>query len=62
MDFLFHSLLKQYDSTTLDGQHRILDDMFSVLLSTGDAFQLNAFIKKMARAMHMDEGMIRSEA
>ncbi|WP_288264991.1 DNA primase [uncultured Dialister sp.] len=62
MDFLFHSLLKQYDSTTLDGQHHILDDMFSVLLSTGDAFQLNAFIKKMARAMHMDEGMIRSEA
>lgn len=62
MDFLFHSLMKQYDSTTLDGQHHILDDMFSVLLSAGDAFQLNVFIKKMARAMHMDEGMIRSEA
>lgn len=62
MDFLFHSLLKQYDSTTLDGQHHILNEMFSVLLSAGDAFQLDAFIRKMARTMHMDEGMIRSEA
>ena len=62
MDFLFHSLLKTYDSTTLDGQHHILDEMFSILLDAGDAFQLNSFIKKMARTMHMDEGMIRSEA
>lgn len=62
MDFLFHSLVRQYDSTTLDGQHHILDEMFSTLLVQGDAFQLNSFIKKMARAMHMDEGMIRSEA
>ena len=62
MDFLFHSLLKTYDSTTLDGQHHILDEMFSILLDAGDAFQLNSFIRKMARAMHMDEGMIRSEA
>mgnify|MGYP005904770001 CR=1 FL=1 len=62
MDFLFHSLQRSYDSTTLDGQHHILDEMFSVLLAQGDTFRLNAFIKKMARAMHMDEGMIRSEA
>lgn len=62
IDFLFHSLLKQYDSTTLDGQHNILNEMFSILLGQGDTFQFNSFIKKMARAMHMDEGMIRSEA
>ena len=36
--------------------------MFSILLDAGDAFQLNSFIRKMARTMHMDEGMIRSEA
>ncbi|MEE3452115.1 DNA primase [Dialister sp.] len=62
IDFLFHSLLKRYDSTTLDGQHSILETMFSILLGQGDTFQFNSFIKKMARAMHMDEGMIRSEA
>lgn len=62
LDFLFHSLMKQYDGTTLDGQHHILEEMFSILLEQGDAFQFNSFIRKMANAMHMDEGMIRSEA
>lgn len=62
LDYLFHSLRKKYDDTTLEGQHRILDDMFSALLAEGDTFRFNSFIRKMALAMHMDEGIIRSEA
>ncbi len=62
LDYLFGALCRQYDATTLDGQHHILDDMFTVLLAQQDTFQFNAFIRKMARVMHMDEGMIRSEA
>ena len=62
LDYLFEALCKQYDASTLDGQHHILNDMFAVLLAQQDTFQFNAFIRKMARVMHMDEGMIRSEA
>lgn len=62
LDYLFGSLCRQYDSATLDGQHHILDEMFSTLLAQNDTFQFNSFIRKMARNMHMDEGMIRSEA
>ncbi len=62
LDYLFGALQKQYDSSTLDGQHHILDEMFAVLLAQQDTFQFNSFIRKMASAMHMDEGMIRSEA
>ncbi len=62
LDYLFGALCRQYDPATLDGQHHILDDMFTVLLAQQDTFQFNAFIRKMARVLHMDEGMIRSEA
>ena len=62
LDYLFGALCRQYDAATLDGQHHILDDMFAVLLAQQDTFQFNSFIRKMASAMHMDEGMIRSEA
>ena len=62
LDYLFGALQKQYDPSTLDGQHHILDEMFAVLLAQQDTFQFNSFIRKMASAMHMDEGMIRSEA
>lgn len=62
LDYLFHSLRRKYDDTTLEGQHHILDEMFAVLLAEGDTFKFNSFIRKMALAMHMDEGMIRSEA
>lgn len=62
LDYLFGALCRQYDPTTLDGQHHILDEMFAVLLAQQDTFQFNAFIRKMATSLHMDEGMIRSEA
>lgn len=62
LDYLFAALQKQHDPTTLEGQHQILNEMFTVLLAQQDTFQFNAFIKKMARSLHMDEGMIRSEA
>lgn len=62
LDYLFGALQRQYDASTLDGQHHILDEMFAVLLAQQDTFQFNSFIRKMAMALHMDEGMIRSEA
>lgn len=62
LDYLFGALCRQYDPATLDGQHHILDEMFAVLLAQQDTFQFNSFIRKMASSMHMDEGMIRSEA
>ena len=62
LDYLFGALQRQYDASTLDGQHHILDEMFAVLLAQQDTFQFNSFIRKMAMTLHMDEGMIRSEA
>lgn len=62
LDYLFQSLCKQYDSATLDGQQKILNEMFAVLLAQDNAYLFNSFIRKMARSLHMDEGMIRSEA
>lgn len=62
LDYLFGALQRQYDASTLDGQYHILDEMFAVLLAQQDTFQFNSFIRKMAMTLHMDEGMIRSEA
>lgn len=62
MDYLFYSLQKQYDGATLDGQQKILNEMFTVLLAQDNTYLFNSFIRKMARVLHMDEGMIRSEA
>lgn len=62
LDYLFNSLLGQHDPATLEGQQQILQEMFSVLSLQGNSFQFNNFIRKMARRMHMDEGLIRSEA
>lgn len=62
MDYLFASLLKMNDRYSLEGQHAILENMFSVLTARADSFVFNSYIKKMARVLHMDEGMIRSEA
>lgn len=62
LDYLLLSLVGQYDPATLEGQQHILEDMFGVLSLQGNSFQFNHFIRKMARRMHMDEGLIRSEA
>lgn len=62
LDYLFTSLRNNNDETTLEGQKNILDNMFAVLLAQGDTFQFNSYIRKMARVMYMDEGLIRSEA
>lgn len=62
MDYLFSSLLSQNDPTSLEGQHTILDSMFSVLIAKNDSIFINDFIRKMAQAMRISEGIIRSEA
>lgn len=62
MDYLFSSLLSQNDPTSLEGQHKILDSMFSVLIAKNDSIFINDFIRKMAQAMRISEGIIRSEA
>lgn len=62
MDYLLASLLRQYDATSLEGQQHILQEMFAVLTAREDSFLINSYIRKMARAMRVDEGLIRSEA
>lgn len=62
MDYLFSSLLSQNDPTSLEGQHTILDAMFSVLIAKNDSLFINNFIRKMAQTMRISEGIIRSEA
>lgn len=61
-EYLFSVSLKKYDSGTLEGQQKILSEMFDVLLAKDNSFYFNSFIVKMARRMKMDEGLIRSEA
>lgn len=62
MDYLLASLLHQYDSTSLEGQQHILQEMFAVLTTRDDSMLINSYIRKMAQAMRLDEGVIRSEA
>lgn len=62
LDYLFNSLLKTHDRTSLEGQHLILNDMFTVLSARGDSFEFNTYIQKMARALKVDEGLVRNEA
>lgn len=62
MDYLFSSLLSQYDAATLEGQHSILEAMFPILAARNDSIFVNSFLRKMANVMRMDEGLIRSEA
>ncbi len=56
------SLQKEFDATSLEGQQQILQAMFAVLTARGDSFLLDAFIRKMAQTLRLDEGLIRSEA
>lgn len=62
LDYLFNSLLETDDRTSLEGQHLILNDMFTVLSARGDSFEFNTYIQKMARALKVDEGLVRNEA
>lgn len=62
LDYLFQALRTQYDGATLEGQQKILNEMFAVLAVQDNTYQFNSFIRKMARTLHMDEGLIRSEA
>lgn len=62
LDYLFNSLLEKHDRTSLEGQHLILNDMFTVLSARGDSFEFNTYIQKMARALKVDEGLVRNEA
>lgn len=62
LDYLFNSLLETHDRTSLEGQHLILNDMFTVLSARGDSFEFNTYIQKMARALKVDEGLVRNEA
>lgn len=62
VDYLFSSLMQQNDASSLEGQHAILEAMFPVLAARNDSIFINAFIRKMANAMRMDEGVIRAEA
>lgn len=62
MDYLLASLLHQYDATSLEGQQHILQEMFAVLTTRDDSMLINSYIRKMAQAMRLDEGLIRSEA
>lgn len=62
LDYLFKSLLETHDRTSLEGQHLILNDMFTVLSARGDSFEFNTYIQKMARALKVDEGLVRNEA
>ncbi len=62
MDYLFGSLQKEFDGTSLEGQQQILQAMFSVLVARGDSFLLDSFIRKMAQVLRLDEGLVRSEA
>lgn len=62
LDYLFKSLLETHDRTSLEGQHLILNDMFTVLSTRGDSFEFNTYIQKMARALKVDEGLVRNEA
>ena len=62
MDYVFSSLQKEYDVTSLEGQQAVLQAMFAVLTARGDSFLLDSFIRKMAQVMRLDEGLVRSEA
>ena len=62
LDYLFNSRLETHDRTSLEGQHLILNDMFTVLSARGDSFEFNTYIQKMARALKVDEGLVRNEA
>ena len=62
MDYLFTSLQKEFDGTSLEGQQQILQAMFAVLVTRGDSFLLDSFIRKMAQVLRLDEGLVRSEA
>ena len=62
LDYLFQSLCRTYDGVTLEGQQKILTEMFAALSAQDNTYLFNSFIRKMARSLHMDEGMIRSEA
>ena len=62
LDYLFKSLLETHDRTSLEGQHLILNDMFTVLSARGDSFEFNTYIQKMARVLKVDEGLVRNEA
>ena len=62
LDYLFNLLLETHDRTSLEGQHLILNDMFTVLSARGDSFEFNTYIQKMARVLKVDEGLVRNEA
>ncbi len=62
LDYLLESFLQQYDSTSMDGQQHIVQEMLAILMSRADSFLINSYIKKMAQVLRMDEGLIRSEA
>lgn len=62
LDYLLESFLRQYDSTSMEGQQHIVQEMLAILTKRTDSFLVNSYIRKMAQTLRIDEGLIRSEA
>ena len=61
LDYMLKTALAQHDETTLEGKAAITAVVLPVLAQVGNRVVLEAFLKKMAQQLQIDENAIRTE-
>ena len=61
LDYMLQTAMSQYDSTTLEGKSSVTATVLPVLAAVDNRVVLEAFLKKMAQNLQIDENAVRSE-
>lgn len=61
LDYMLQTALRQYDGTTLEGKSSITAMVLPVAANVDNRVVLDAFLKKMAKQIQIDEMSVRSE-
>lgn len=62
MEYLLDSFIRQNDVTSLEGKQKVLQGVLPVLVAKDDPVLIDSYLKKTARLLRLDEGIVRSEA
>lgn len=62
IDYSLKMALKQGNPTTIEGKNQILHEMIPLIVETENAVAVDGYLTKLANALRMNEGLVRSEA
>ncbi len=62
IDYSLKMALRQGNPTTIEGKNKILSEMLPLIVETENAVAIDGYLTKLAGALRMNEGLVRSEA